>query len=50
MVNDKLKIVIAHGNTSLETFHSLLPFIFLSKKINKYDIKFVIIILKFVQI
>ncbi len=41
MVNEKLKIVIAHGNSSLETFHSLLPFIFLSKKIYKYDIKFV---------
>ena len=41
MINEKLKIVIAHGHSSLETFHSLLPFIFLAKKINKYDIKFV---------
>ena len=40
MINEKLKIVIAHGHSSLETFHSLLPFIFLAKKINKYDIKF----------
>ena len=41
MVNEKLKIVIAHGHSSLETFHSLLPFIFLAKNINKFDIKFV---------
>lgn len=41
MINEKLKIVIAHGHSSLETFHSLLPFIFLAKKINKYDIKFI---------
>jgi len=41
MLNEKLKIVIAHGHTSLETFHSLLPLISLAKNIDKYDIKFV---------
>ena len=41
MINEKLKIVIAHGHTTLETFHSLLPLISLAKNIDKYDIKFV---------
>ena len=41
MVNEKFKIVIAHGHSSLETFHSLLPFISLAKNINKYDMNFV---------
>ncbi len=41
MVDEKLKIIVAHGHSSLETFHTLLPFIFLAKKIYKYDMKFV---------
>lgn len=41
MVKDKLKIIVAHGHSSLEVFHSLIPFIFLANDTNKYDIQFI---------
>ena len=34
------KIIIAHAHTSIEIFHSLLPFIRLSYSENEFDIKF----------
>ena len=41
MLSEKIKIIIAHGHSSIETFHSLLPLILLADDANKYDIKFV---------
>ena len=41
MVKEKLKLIIAHGHSSLEVFHSLIPFIFLANDTNNYDIQFI---------
>ena len=38
---NRKKIIIAHAHTSIEIFHSLLPFIRLSYSENEFDIKFI---------
>ena len=36
----KKKILIAHGHTSIEIFHSIVPFVLASKNNENYKFKF----------
>ena len=41
MKKEKLRIVVAHGHSSIEVFHSLIPLIFLASESNQLEFKFV---------
>tara|TARA_A100001035_G_scaffold279993_1_gene283415 strand:- start:706 stop:1848 length:1143 start_codon:yes stop_codon:yes gene_type:complete len=41
MKKDKLSVVVAHGHSSIEVFHSLTPLIFLANESNELEFKFV---------
>ena len=41
MTKEKLKIIVAHGHSSIEIFHSLTPLIFLANESNEFEFKFV---------
>ena len=39
--NSKIKIIVAHGHTSIETMHSLIPLLNLSNQIKNFEVRFV---------
>ena len=41
MKKEIIKIVVAHGHSSIEVFHSLIPLILLANETNKFQFKFV---------